>query len=210
MDYSLSIQNDERIWSFKGIEIHRKNFVTKSTFSLLDCELSWLYLTNSINNDKQCAIINDMPLNVRGSRSTSSSSSEDCHKENRKINLYFSDLDESIVKNILSTKLPRNFYLCKYCFDIQKGISRIAYSYKDIFKFLDYGDFKVKFNSSNIIIWGIPDPIRIVDNKPDNTITLFNTKMNDGLHFHWVNKAFFPFYRGNSEFVNCLTLGLQC
>ena len=217
MDYTVNTEGNLRIWSYKGKELHCKN-VKDTAFDLLDCELCWLYLSwhvskeivSNKNKPKEdhntnYAVINDLPLDQQGSRY----GSRDIHCKDRTIALYFSDMGADIVKNILKTRLPRNFYLMKHCYSRDWASTRIAYSYKDIYKFFDYGDHKIKLRSVDVIIWGSLPPLKIVDGVPDNIIDVPIMGTRDlGLHFHAINRIFFPFYKGNEEFVDSLEYGV--
>lgn len=203
MVYTLVIQGTERVWSYQDKEIHRKNF-KDNIFDLLDCQLCWIYLANTITD--KYVMINDLSLPDRGTRRTYMS---DIHDQQRKIPLYFSNLSDVFARNILTTRLPRHFYLSKHCFERDWAGTRIAYSYKDIFKFLDYSDFKLKLSSVDTVIWGNPNPDKIINGLPNYKIDdYFYGEIDTGLHFTEINAIFFPFYKGREEFVSSLTLGI--
>lgn len=205
MSYTLQIEDGKRIWSYNDKIVHTKEVKDKN-FDIVDCQLSWLYLTERLSGEN--TMIRDIPLVERGNRQ----GCRDIWEKKRKIVLEFTDIPKEIVENILKTRLPPYFYLSKHRYDGDWESTRVAYTYKDIYKFLDYGDYKIKLKSTDDIIWGFYKPFSIVDGLPVYTKKekLFSSdiEFNLGLHFGEYDKIFFPFYKGNRESVKALNLGI--
>jgi hypothetical protein len=148
MNFTLIIDKEKRcrVWKYNDKEVHRKDYKNTS-FDLQDCQLCWIYLTKTQLNVNNRVLIKDVPHKERSSRCNYLAALDD----DRKIYLYFSELDKDIVRNILSTRLPKDFYLSKHIFDRDWAQTRVAYSYKDIFKFFEYADFKIKLHLSTTL-----------------------------------------------------------